>query len=231
MEGFIEFIKTSFLHVLPIIVAGVFAIAIVIERYRALFYVYPIENEEAFFERIRDLVMDGKIAEAVALCDRYPTKPVAQVVRKALLRAHQPESLIENGLDLAIEEAAQKIQKHTSYLAMVANVATLLGLLGTIAGLVVSFKAVGTLDAAEKATHLANGISQAMHATMFGLGVAIPCMIAFSFLMNKTNRLISEVDTGAVRVLDIIKQRYFEAESRALNQNYSGGAGPGRGVA
>lgn len=211
-----DFIKANLSHVAPILLAGAFALAIILERLRALYNIYPIENEEKFFEGIQEAVMKGKVAEGVALCDRYPLKPVARVVKTALLRAHQPKELIEDGLLLVIEDASQKIQKRTSFLAMIANVATLLGLLGTIAGLIQSFEAVGSDNAAQKTMLLAKGISEAMHATVLGLGVAIPCMVAFSFLMNRSNRLISSVEVAGVRVLDIIKQRYFESESKVV---------------
>ncbi len=126
---------------------------------------------------------------------------------------------IESGLELALEECNQRIQRRTHFLAMIANVATLLGLFGTIAGLVTSFQAIGSSDAQERAELLAVGISQAMYATMMGLGVAIPCMVGFSFLMNKTNKLLSEVESSAVQVLDIIKQRYFAAEKSAYGSS------------
>src|SRR6185312_15948313 len=105
---------------------------------------YPIQNDEKFFEGIQESVMKGKVAEAVAICDRYHDKPVARVVKTALLRAHQPKELIEDGLALVVEDATQRIQRRTHFLAMLGNVATLLGLLGTIAGLVTSFEAVAT---------------------------------------------------------------------------------------
>src|SRR4051794_25502690 len=111
MSDFFEFIRNSFGHVFPILLAAGFAIAIIIERCVALFQRYPIKNQEAFFERITDLVMSGKLSEAVAICDRMPQKPAAEVVKKALLRAHQPESLIENGIELTVGKAVQTIQK------------------------------------------------------------------------------------------------------------------------
>jgi biopolymer transport protein ExbB len=216
MGGFLDFIRTSFLHVAPILVAGAIAVAIILERSRALFTVYPIKNPREFYDKLSDLVVSGKIAEGIALCDRYQHKPVAQVMKQALLRAHQPETLIEHGLQIAVGEATQSISRRTSFLATIANVATLLGLFGTIAGLIASFEAVGHADPQQKATLLAAGISQAMNATMLGLGVAIPCMVAFSFLMNRTNRLIGDVDGSAVRALDILKQRYYAAETAML---------------
>src|SRR3954471_21597105 len=146
-----EFIRTSFWHVAPILLAGAFAAAIMVERFQALFLKYPIRDTQGFFDKIADLVLRGKLPDAVALCDRHQTKPAARVVKQALLRAHQPESLIEHGLQLAVGESAQAISKRTSFLATIANVATLLGLFGTIAGLISSFQAVGSADAQQKA--------------------------------------------------------------------------------
>lgn len=214
--GFIEFLKSNFLHVLPIFIAAAVAIAIAVERTVALFQRYPIHNMDAFFARISDLVMADRISDAVSVCDSMPGKPSAQVVKLALLRAHQPEELIENGLGISVNKAAQVIQKRTQFLATIANVATLLGLLGTIAGLIASFQAVGTADASQKSALLANGISTAMNATMLGLGVAIPCMVLFSFLMNRTNRLVAEVDQSAMQAMDILKQKFYSAQQTAL---------------
>ncbi len=217
MGSFFDFLRTSFWHVFPLLVCAVFAIVIVVERVRALFQVYPIKDTPAFFEKISDLIMAGKMGEAINLCDKHALKPAAVITKQALLRANQPESLIEHGLQLAVGDATKAIQKRTAFLATIANVATLLGLFGTIAGLIHSFEAVGHADAQQKSALLAAGISQAMNATMLGLGVAIPCMIAFSFLMNRTNGLISDVDQSAVKALDILKQRYYAAESEAMN--------------
>lgn len=217
MTGFFDFMKNNIAHVAPILLAGGFAVAIIVERSKALYTTYPIKDQQGFFDKITDLILAGKLSDAVALCDRYQNKPVARVVKQGLLRAHQPESLIEHGLQLAVGDATQPIQKRTSFLAMIANVATLLGLLGTIAGLIHSFEAVGHADAQQKSALLAAGISTAMNATMMGLGVAIPCMVAFSFLMNKTNKLISEIDQSAVRTMDILKQRYYAAETAAIH--------------
>jgi biopolymer transport protein ExbB/TolQ len=214
---FLSFIKEHFFHVLPILITGVLGLAITLERARALYGIYPIKDIEGFFEKVGILITNGKITEAIALCDKYPLKPAAQVSKQALLRAHQPEELIESGLTITVNSATQAIQKRTAYLATIANVATLLGLFGTIAGLIASFEAVGHADPQQKSALLAAGISQAMNATMLGLGVAIPCMVAYALLVNKTNKIISDLDGSAVRTLDLLRQRYYAAESEALN--------------
>jgi biopolymer transport protein ExbB/TolQ len=212
MLNFIEFIKNNFLHVAPIFVAGAFAAVVILERVSAIVLHYPMRDSRAFFDKLRDLVMSDRIAEAIALCDTYKGKPVAQIVREALLRAHEPEIMIEDGLDLAVTDATLKIQKRTQFLSTIANVSTLLGLLGTIVGLIRSFEAVGAVAAQQRSTLLAAGISTAMNSTMLGLAVAIPCMVAFSYLMNHTNRLIVEADQAAVRILDLIRHRHYAAE-------------------
>jgi biopolymer transport protein ExbB len=215
MGNAIEFLKDNFFHVAPILVAGAYGIAIIIERMTALLVTYPIANPAAFLDKIRDHVMANRLGEAVTLCEKYRAKPMAKVVKQALLRAHQPESLIEDGLEIVVGEAHEQIQNRTPYIATIANVSTLLGLFGTIVGLIHSFEAVGSANAQEKAKLLAAGISTAMNATMLGLAVAIPSMVAFSFLMNKTNKLTAQIDQTAVKILDIIKQRYYDAEMQA----------------
>jgi len=213
MGGFVAFIRDNFSHVAPILAAGAFGLIIILERTRALVWDYPMSSQEAFFEKIRGFVMSDKINEAIAFCERYWTKPVANVVKQALMRADQPDALIEHGLHITVGEMTQKIQARTGFLATIANVATLLGLFGTILGLVQSFEAVGNANAQTRSALLAAGISTAMNATMMGLGIAIPCMVAFSYLMNRTNRLNAEVDRSAVRILDLLKQRYYSAEN------------------
>jgi biopolymer transport protein ExbB len=213
MANMIEFLKDNFLHIAPILAAGGLAVAIILDRVRALIFTYPLRNQEAFHEKLRDYIMADRLAEALSLCEQYRSKPVIRVVKEALLRAHQPERLIEDGMALAVGEANQTISNRTPYLATIANVATLLGLFGTILGLIHSFEAVGSASAQQKASLLAAGISTAMNATMMGLGVAIPCMVAYSYLMNKTNRLNAEVEQTAVRMMDMINQRYYEADS------------------
>ena len=211
--NFFEFIKNNLSHVLPILLAGGFGFAIIVERAKALFMTYPIQDVKGFFNKISELVLGGKTAEAVTVCDGMQDKPLAQVVRAALIRSHLPESMIEHGLQVAVGEASQTIQKRTSFLSTIANVATLLGLFGTIAGLISSFEAVGHADAQQKSTLLAAGISTAMNATMLGLAVAIPCMIAYAFYINRANRLIADLENNAIRTLEIIKQSYYSVEA------------------
>ena len=211
MGSLIRFCIQNFTHVAPILISGAVAAIIMIERYVALTKSYPMAGLDGFFERLRMLVMKDQINEAIALCERYRGKPVARIVREGLMRAHQPENLIQNGIEIVASESAERIQSRTAFLGTIANVATLFGLLGTIIGLVQSFQAVGSANAQQRSALLAQGISTAMNATMLGLGVAIPCMIAYAYLMSRTNKLVAEVEQSALLTIDILQQRYFSA--------------------
>jgi len=217
--NFLEFLKNNLLHALPILICGAVAIAIIVERLKALYQTYPMQKSDEFFAKISELVMAARIKEAVEYCDKFPSKPVARVTKTALNRSHLPENLIEDGVRLTMSEATQSVLKRTSFLATIANVATLLGLFGTIAGLIHSFEAVGHADAQQKSALLSAGIATAMNATMLGLAVAIPCMIAFSFLINRSNLLLNEIEDSSVRVGDMLKQRLYGPSETENHQN------------
>lgn len=204
-----EFIRDNWAHVMPILIAGAIGIAIMVERWKALFVQYPMQNSNAFFEKVSDLVSKGKVNEAVSLCDQYPTKPAAQLVKTGLLRAHLPDDSIEQGIAMKLGESSRAIGRRTSFLATIANVATLLGLIGTIAGLIHSFEAVGHADAQQKSALLSAGIATAMNATMMGLGVAIPCMVAFSVLINRSNKIIGDLEDASLKTVDLLKLRFY----------------------
>ena len=226
MNNIMQFIQNNFMHVAPIIAAGAMGLVIMFERGIAIFWVYPLASPHAFFDKIRNYILNERIGEAIALCEHYRGKPIANVVREGLLRAHQPESVIAHGLEVAVGETQERVVARLPFLSMIANVATLLGLLGTILGLIQSFEAVGQASAQQRSALLAAGISNAMNATMFGLAVAIPCMIAFSFLTNRANRLSAETERAAVKVMELIKQRYFATGGEsAPNDSHNQGRG------
>jgi len=212
MEMF-SFIRDHFFHAAPILFVGVIAVAIVVERFFALYLYYPMGHVEDFFTKINGLVMAAKIEEAAQYCNDHRRKPVANVVQAALQRAHLPEGLVRDGIQLSLQKCSRAILKRTSFLATIANVATLLGLFGTVAGLIHSFQAVAHADAQQKSAMLSAGIATAMNATMMGLAVAIPCMMAYSFLMSRTNSLLADIETAAVRSMDILKQRFYNVEA------------------
>jgi len=116
----------------------------------------------------------------------------------------EPSHEIQNAIDeLALRELP-RIQRRTHYLSLFANIATLLGLLGTIFGLQEAFGALAAADPSQKATVLARGIAIAMNTTALGLLIAVPCMVLFSILGAKANSLIEEIDESSVRLLNFL---------------------------
>ena len=210
--NFISFLQENLSHVLPVLLAGAFGLAIIIERTRALYGTYTMKDSKSFFSRIQEFVLAGKIEEANKLCDENPEKPITRVVKSALSRAHLPIEAVEQGIQLTLSECSQLVQKRTAFLATIANVATLMGLFGTIAGLIFSFEAVGHADPQQKSALLSAGIATAMNATMLGLAVAIPCMVAFALLVSKSNKLLAEMEEAAARSVDALKLRYYSAD-------------------
>jgi biopolymer transport protein ExbB len=211
-SAFLVFIKEHFSHAAPILAAGALAVAITLERIYALYVHYPLRDLNRFFSEITARVMKSEIGEATKYCDQYRRKPVANIAKAALSRAHLPEGLIQDGIQMALQQCSRAVTKRTNYLATIANVATLLGLFGTVAGLIQSFEAVAHADAQQKSALLSAGISTAMNATMLGLGVAIPCMVLFSFLTNRSNSLMSDLEDASARTMDILKQRYYSSD-------------------
>jgi biopolymer transport protein ExbB/TolQ len=214
MGDMLSYIKGHFWGLTPILAAAGIAVAITIERFKTLMITYPLNDRKQFFDRLRAFIIADRLKDAIALCNNYQHKPVAQVIREGLIRAHQPEEMVVDGLQIAVEEMQKNIKKRTPYLATIANVVTLMGLFHTISGLISSFEAVGRADPSKKSELLAAGISQAMNATMLGLGIAIPCMIIYSYLMNQTNKLNGEVSQSAIQIMDLLRQRFYNTETK-----------------
>jgi biopolymer transport protein ExbB/TolQ len=210
--GLVAFVSQNIWHVAPILATGVLALVIILDRFQALVSDYPFQFTEPFFEKIRFMVMGDRIPEAIAFCDQLAHKPVVRVIREALLRAHQPEALLEHGLEIAVADVARKVQARTPLLATLANVATLLGLVGTIIGLIQSFEVLGAAGAQERSAMLTRGVGTAMNATLLGLAVAVPSLVAYGFLTHRANQLLAEVDVVAIRMLDLLKQRLYTVD-------------------
>ena len=188
---------------------GLFGAALIMERVKALFVDYSIKAE-SFMGKVMRLVDEDKIEEAIAHCAANEKKPLAAVVKRVLERSDRDDSAIEASLDIAASEVAPKLGRNLGYLSMVSNVVTLVGLLGTVVGLIMSFKAVAFADPSQKQTLLADGISLAMHATALGLCVAIPVMVAYSFLHARQGKIFSEIDMWSGKLIEQLRGRGFD---------------------
>ena len=193
-----------------LVVAG-FMIAIAIERTH---YIYVISNINAhkFMAQIRKYVLAKDFNKAIALCRSVKTKALPKIVLVGLLKASKMKipnfRAIQNAVDEGTLEVIPKLQVRTNYLAMIGNIATLTGLMGTIYGLILAFRSVSApgIDVAEKSRLLAHGISVAMNTTLTGLAVAIPSILFYTILHNKTTRIIDEIDEHTVKLINLMTQ-------------------------
>jgi biopolymer transport protein ExbB/TolQ len=117
---------------------------------------------------------------------------------------NKSDAEVQAAMDEASLREVPRLEQRTAYLAMLANVSMLAGLLGTVSGLIACFEAVANVNPADKATILAAGISEAMNCTAFGLITAIPALVAFSILMGRTQHLINDINETSVSVLNLI---------------------------
>jgi len=192
-----------------LLVVAAFMVAIAIERSHYI-YVKSSINAPKFMAQIRRWVMAGDYKRAVALCRGIKDKALPHIVLAGLIKTSKMKvpnfRAIQNAVDEGTLEVIPKLQARTSYLAMIGNVSTLIGLMGTIYGLIIAFRSVSApgIDAAEKSRLLAHGISVAMNTTLAGLAVAIPSILIYTVLHNKTTRIIDEIDEHTVKLINLI---------------------------
>ena len=209
MTGFLNFIQQSGIVGWIIMLTGGAGMALVIERSRTLFFKYAI-NVDDFTNKIQSLVLSRKHEEAVVLCAQLQDKPLAQAFKLILEKSDRDDETIYQAQDIAMCEVVPLYTKRLHYLSMLANVATLLGLLGTIHGLILSFQAVALADPAQKQALLANGIAVSMYTTALGLAVAIPAMVAFSFLISRQNELLEQLTEKCSKLTEILTNSHMQ---------------------
>ena len=205
MSSIFNFYKEGGFFMHPILGIGIFSLFIFIERFMTLGRASI--NGNHFMARIQSFLIANNVDDAVKFCNSAGNKPMAKIIKNGLIRANKGEQEVVHALEVTSLDEIPKLQRRTHYLPMCANVATLLGLLGTILGLIFSFKGLTTTDPALRQATLASGISIAMNTTAFGLLVAIPTLVLFSFLQSRTNHILDEVDKASMKLVDLLKTK------------------------
>ncbi len=210
---FINFMNDSGVVGWIILAVGIGSLVLVGERVKTLFFHYGM-NVDEFMNRIQTLVIGKKLDEALVLCSQMESKPLARAFKTILEKADRDDETIFQSHDIAMSETIPHYTRRLHYLSMLANVATLLGLLGTIHGLILSFEAVAQADPAAKQHLLANGISVSMYTTALGLAVAIPAMVFYSFLVARQNQLIEQTTEKCSKLTELLTSSHMPQLSR-----------------
>lgn len=230
--GIMSFFIKGGVFMAPIGIVGALALAIAVERYVTLTRLV-VTNRKAWND-VEPAISNADFDAAREKTSKSDTI-VARLLGTGLARLGAVRKIddIEKALRANLMEALPQLEKRTHYLATFANLATLLGLLGTVNGLIHAFTAVATANPAEKANLLAASISEAMNCTAFGLMVAVPLLFTHSFLQSKTSQLISSLETGAVKFLTIVADRQsakaqarLDAAQAAQGGSHSSGPDP-----
>ncbi|GAC1353377.1 MAG: MotA/TolQ/ExbB proton channel family protein [Polyangiales bacterium] len=204
--GIAEFFRQGGLFMYFNLVISAVVIGIVIERTIFQLTKYRVNSKE-FFAQIRKLVNANNLDRAIKLCEAgngaYPT---LQLVKSGLTVANRGPDEIDAAMTEKMSELKPAVEMRIGSLWSLANIATLLGLLGTVSGLIRTFAAVSSdkLSAAERQTRLAAGISEAMSNTAFGLGIAVTCMIAHLLLHNNAKKIAHDLDATQERVFNLL---------------------------
>ncbi len=205
MMSLIQTISNAFAHggllmwlIVPVHIAS---LVIIIERVMAL-YVRRELNQKQMVKAFEDDIRKGQIDKMLAKARRIESEPIAMVAMAGGQAAQDlaGKDEVQLRMDEVILEEQTRLEKRTGFLAMLGNVATLLGLLGTITGMIKSFAAVGTASPTEKAALLATGISEAMNATAYGLVVAVPALVMYAILQNRTNQLADDLNKASLKL-------------------------------
>ena len=185
----------------PILALMIISWGIVIER--IVYLKKSGIDKEKLLALLKSQIMAGNIQGAIKVCSGNPT-PLTRIIQQGLTKFNRPDAEVQAAMDESALKELPKLEARTGYLAMLGNVATLVGLLGTILGLIHSFAGVSGADPSSKATLLAKGISEAMNCTAFGLIVAVPALIAFAALNGWTQRILDDINEVSVQVVNLV---------------------------
>jgi biopolymer transport protein ExbB/TolQ len=227
LATYIQFFQAGGFFMYPILLILAVGTAVVLERLIVVARSYA--SGEKLWNQIAPLILSHRIDEAVRACARSST-PLYHVLAAGIrgMKGAFSREDVQGNLDEALTQVIPRIEARLNYLPNLANVATLLGLLGTIIGLIQAFTAVSLADPSQKAALLAKGISVAMNTTAFGLIVAVPMMLVYAVLQNRTNRIIDNLEEYALRLVNLANQMIRENNSSERYASSGNGGTEGR---
>lgn len=185
----------------PILFTSVLIIGLIVERSVYLFRASV--DKDKLLALLKSQVMSGNVQGAIKVCSGNPT-PMTRIVQAGLMKFNKSDDEVQAAMDEAALRELPKINARTPYLAMLANFAVMAGLLGTIAGMIKAFGSVGGDETGNKASVLAEGISEALNCTAFGIGTSLIGLLGFSLLQGKTTHVIDDINEVTVQVVNLV---------------------------
>jgi biopolymer transport protein ExbB len=182
---------------------GFLTIILILERFVTLRSLTV--NKADFNEHLFGMVLRGDIRQAITYCDTKPT-PLTTTLKAGLVQVmnHRPDEEVQVAMDATVLRETPKVEGWASFLAVFGNVATLIGLVGTISGMISSFAAIAAQTGAQKAEGLSRGISEALHCTAFGLIVAILAIIFYGYFQLRISRILNDVVESSMSLMNLV---------------------------
>jgi len=206
----VEFFVKGGAFMYPIALVFAAGVAIAIERW--IYLTVASTRNRQLWSQVVPLLQQGNFRAAVAMCQRS-SAAIGRILNYGLARLESARRRddVEKAMEESLMEVLPRLERRTHYLSTFANLATLLGLLGTIVGLIQAFTAVSNANPAEKADMLSASISVAMNTTAFGLIVAIPLLLVHALIQTKTTELVDSLEMASVKFLNTLTERRAEA--------------------
>lgn len=192
---------------------SVIALAISLDRFVNL-YLRASLNVAAFLAQITALIEERDYGKAIESCNIRTKHPLPKVIKAGLSKSNRREKEIERAMEEEMLRAIPLVQRGVGFLGLLGNSATLLGLLGTIFGLIKAFSGVSAASASARQQVLAEGISIAMYTTAFGLIAAVPMLFAHQLISGRIEKVLIQVEEGATALLVALSSRLRSASHR-----------------
>jgi biopolymer transport protein ExbB len=206
MGGFAQFFVDGGYWMYPIAFISAIALAIAIERIYALYFVYNADASK-LYTKVAQAISSHKDEEAISACEKSGKAALAHVLKSGIIHSGRSDEEITTSIEVATLEVTPKITKRTGSLGGLASIATLLGLLGTVMGLIDAFRVVAEAPADQKSVLLTKAIAVAMNTTAFGLIVAIPTTLVYLALAGTTKKILEDVDVYSLKLENALRVR------------------------
>jgi biopolymer transport protein ExbB len=182
---------------------GILVVFLIVNRLMALQRLTV--DKQNITENLYTMILRGDIRQAIAFCDSRPA-PLTSTLKAGLVQVmnRRPDEEIQVAMDAAVLRETPKLEGWVSFLAVFGNVGVLVGLMGTIIGLITSFGGVAEADNATKAARLSQGISEALNCTAFGLFVAITAVVSYGFFQIRISRAINDMQESSMTLMNLV---------------------------
>lgn len=204
MQAFAEFIEKGGSMMYVNLGVSVIVLALLVDR--LIFFLGKSSvNAKAFLEQIRKLVLANNVDRAIKLCSAT-TAPVAQVAKAGLQRMHKGEIAIAQSIEETLVDVTPLLKKRVQILWSLANIAVLIGLLGTVLGLITAFGAVSAAKPEDKTRLLSEGIAHALNNTAMGLGIAVTCIIGHAILSAFSKKQVADLEAFSLKLENLLAE-------------------------